>query len=211
MCPVPEADRVKACPSGLGPSADGLIDDFEDGDNQLSKTADRGGYWYTSRDPAGSTIDPTPFKVSDGGSGGSRKSLHVYGQTASDPAAWGVQWGASFVQDGVYDGAKYGGFSFKAKVGSNSTKRVRFKVADINTHPDGGICKSCWNSFGKDLDLTTEWKEYRIAYSEMTQEPGWGDPFPAIVPSKLFQINWSIKGGQQFDVWLDDVQFLDCK
>lgn len=209
-CPVPAGTpALQRCASGTRPSEDGLIDDFEDGDNQLSKVADRSGYWFTSHDPAGSSIDPTPFKISDGGAG-SAKALHVNGHTSSDTGAWGALFGANFVGEGVYDASKYAGISFKAKIGPSATKKVRFKVADINTHPDGGVCKDCWNHFGKDLQLTTEWTEYKVTFAEMTQEAGWGQQFPTITPSKLIAVNWSIGPGQAFDIWVDDVQFFDC-
>ncbi len=211
MCPVPADEVAKVCSAaGTRPADDGLLDDFEDGDTQVSKLADRSGYWFASGDPNGSTIDPKPLTSSDGGAGGSRKALHVEGHTASDSGAWGVLWGANFVGDGVYDASKYAGISFKAKLAGSSTKTVRFKVSDINTHPDGGVCKSCWNHFGTNIDLTPDWKEYKVTFAAMKQEAGWGDRFPAITPSKLFSINWSVGPGQAFDVWIDDVKFLDC-
>lgn len=212
MCPVPPGQRAKVCSSaGTRPADDGLIDDFEDNDTQVAKVADRSGYWFTSADPGGSTIDPAPLKPADGGADGSSKALHLSGQTASGSGAWGALWGANLVGDGVYDASMYAGIAFKAKMGGASTNRVRFKVADINTHPDGGVCKNCWNHFGKDIALTPDWKEYKISFAEMKQEAGWGDPYPAVVPSKLFALNWSVGPGQAFDVWIDDVHFLDCK
>ena len=99
-------------------------------------------------------------------------------------------------------------------MGEKSTRRVRFKIGDINTHPDGAVCKDkgCWNHFGKDLNLTPQWKEYKVLFTEAQQEAGWGSPRPAVVtPSKLRAIDWSIGPGQVYDVWVDDVYFLDCK
>ncbi len=58
--------------------------------------------------------------------------------------------------------------------------------------------------------FTTDWKEYTVTFAEMKQEPGWGERFPAITPSKLMSINWSIGAGVPFDVYIDDVQFVDC-
>lgn len=199
----------KACAGATRAADDGLIDDFEDNDNQVSKVADRGGYWFTSHDPNGSNIDPTPFAVSQGGAG-SDKALHVFGLTSSDSAAWGALVGASFVQQGVYDASKYSGISFKAKVGAKSTKNVRFNVGDVNTHPDGGVCKTCWNHFGKDLTLTSEWHEYKISFAELQQQPGWGDRFAAVTPSKLIALYWAIGPGKPFDLWIDDIRFLEC-
>jgi hypothetical protein len=210
-CPVPPGQEPKVCAHGFRTNADDLIDDFEDGDTQITKLADRSGYWFTSHDDHGSTIDPTPLAPSAGGADGSQKAMHISGQTATGVGSWGSQLGANLVGEGVYDASDHAGISFKAKVGPSSTKKVRFKVADVNTHPDGGVCKNCWNQFGKNLDLTTEWREYRVTFDEMRQEAGWGDPFPAVVPSKIMGINWSIEPGRAFDLWIDDVQFIDCQ
>ena len=37
---------------------DGVIDDFEDNNNQINVVGDRGGYWYTYADKEGSTVWP---------------------------------------------------------------------------------------------------------------------------------------------------------
>jgi hypothetical protein len=211
VCPAPTGEgAMKVCSAGLRPSEDGLLDDFEDGNSQISTVADRGGYWFTSHDPNGSAIDPTPFQVSDNGAG-SKKALHVFGQTSSDSSAWGVLVGANFVGQGVYDASDYAGMSFKAKVSEKSTKKIRFNIADVNTHPDGGVCKDCWNHFGKDMEFTTDWREYTVSFAEMKQIPGWGDRFAAITPSKLVAINWAIGPGKSFDLWVDDIQLVSCK
>jgi hypothetical protein len=209
ICPA-GPNAPKACTSaGSRPAEDGLLDDFEDGDTQLQKIADRGGYWFTNHDPNGSTIDPTPFKIADQGAG-SEKSLHVFGLTSSDSSAYGSLVGANFVEQGFYDGSKYAGISFKAKVAGKSTKNIRFNVADVNTHPDGGVCKSCWNHFGKDLELTTDWKEYKISFAELTQQSGWGDRYSTITPTKINAFSWVIAPGQPFDLWIDDIRFIEC-
>jgi hypothetical protein len=215
-CPVGPAVAAGAsaapltCPRKTGPGAEGLIDDFEDGDSQLSKIDGRDGYWFTSHDDKGSTIGPTPLTMTEGGAGGSGKSLRITGQTSSDNGAWGILVGASFAAQGFYDASRHSGLSFKGKVDGASTKKVRFKVGDVNTHPDGGVCKSCWNHFGKDVTLTPAWQEYSVTFGEMKQEAGWGDRYPAITPSKLISINWSVGPGQAVDLSVDDIQFVDC-
>lgn len=207
-CPA-GPDAPKACSTTMRDADDGLIEDFEDGDNQVSKIADRSGYWFASKDPNGSTIDPSPLAMSQPGAG-SEKALHVFGQTSSENGAWGSLVGANLVEQGVYDASKYAGIAFKAKVGATSTKGVRFNVGDVNTHPDGGVCKSCWNHFGKDLQLTTTWQEYKISFAELQQVAGWGDQFPALTPSKLFAIYFAVGPGKAFDLWVDDIRFLEC-
>jgi len=211
VCPVPAGEGgVKVCASGFRPADDGLVDDFEDGDSQVSRVADRAGYWFTSHDPNGSSMTPTPFKVSDDGAG-SKKALHVFGHTSGDNGAWGALVGTGFVEHGVYDASDYAGVSFKAKVGGDSTKTIRFNVADVNTHPDGGVCKTCWNHFGKDMQFTSEWREYIVSFAEIKQQSGWGDRFGAVTPSKLIALNWSIGPGKDYDLWIDDVQLVACK
>src|SRR5215510_9508340 len=64
---APSKDALSACPGGLVPAADGLIDDFEDGDNQGALEAGRDGYWYTAHDDLGSeySIPAQGFATAD--------------------------------------------------------------------------------------------------------------------------------------------------
>ena len=77
-----------------------------------------------------------------------------------------------------YDASKAAGISFWAKRGENSTGKVRLKVPDVNTDPEGGVCKEpnneCFNDFGYDLNLTTDCKQYIFPWKSMRQMPGWG-------------------------------------
>jgi hypothetical protein len=204
---------VKSCRAGTRLADDGAIDDFEDDNMQLTLEGGRDGYWWPKRDQAGSTLDPTPFAPSDGPGDGSEIAMHASGKTATGEGAWGAGFGVNLVSEGTfYDASRYAGISFRAKVAPGASTSVRFKIGDVNTHQDGHICKACWNHFGKDLILTTKWKEYRVLFSEVRQEPYWGDPRPlSVTPSKLVSIDWSIGTGRDYDVWIDDVAFLDCK
>ena len=76
---APSAPAVAGAPIGNTGfkecSAEGLIDDGEDGNNQNMPNDNRGGYWYTFRDKKGTTIDPVAgedggtFAMSEGGHG----------------------------------------------------------------------------------------------------------------------------------------------
>ena len=195
------------------PAVDGLIDDYEDGNNQLASMGGRDGYWFSAKDEKGSTID---MRMEEPGAGGSEMALHVSGTTVpgtAEAGQWGSQVGVNFLSKtgGLYNGSKYAGISFKAKTGPGSARSVRFKIGDVNTHPDGGICKTCWNHFGQDLSLTPEWKPYTVLFTGARQEEGWGAPRPtALSPDKLITINWTIGPGQTYDMWFDDVTFLEC-
>jgi hypothetical protein len=207
------ASAVKRCRS-VRAADDGALDDLEDNNTQIMTSVGREGYWWSAHDPKGSTID---MQVAEPGAGGSELAMHITGKTVPGKAEdefWGAMVGMNFVPDGhLYDASKYAGIAFKAKVGTpDSARAMRFKIADVNTHKDFGICKACWNHFGKDLTLTPEWKEYRVTFSGAEQEAGWGDPRPqAVTPSKLFGLNWSVGAGNTYDIWIDDVTFLDCE
>lgn len=204
---------VKVCAGGVTrPADDGDLDDFEDRNNQLTPLSGRDGYWWTKKDDKGSTAEPKVLAPSPGGADGSSRAIHVWGRTATGDGAWGAGVGVNFSTHGPYDAERYAGISFKAKVGPDSTRNFRFKIGDINTHADGALCTVCWNHFGKDLELTTEWQEYKILFSSVKQEEGWGRPRPpALLPGKLISIDWSIGTGQLYDLWVDDVTFLDCQ
>jgi endoglucanase len=206
------AAGVQRCRS-LRAADDGSLDDLEDGNNQVTKSSGRDGYWWSAHDPKGSTIE---MQVTEPGFGGSEMAMHITGTTVPGKAeddAWGILLGMNFVTQGLfYDASKYAGVSFRAKVGPDSARSVRLKIADVNTHKEAGVCTTCWNHFGKDLTLTTEWKEYKVSFSSAQQEPGWGNPRPiAVTPSKLIALNWGIGPGQSYDLWLDDITFLECE
>lgn len=215
---APSDDALAACPGGFGPAEDGSVDDFEDGDNQTSLQGGRDGYWYTAKDDMGTTIEipSAGFSTSDGGADGSTSAVHLKGTTAGGgDQAWGVELGMNFLnsQGEQYDASKYKAFSFKAKLGSkDAEKKIRVSLADVNTHPSGGVCTGCYNHFHSNIELTPEWKEYTIAFDDMRQRPGWGNPRPSgLTPEKLVNMNWQIGGGKPYDIWIDDVKLLECK
>jgi hypothetical protein len=217
----PGATAFKMCRAGTRPAEDGLVDDFEDSNTQVTIEGGRDGYWWSAHDEKGSTIGPDPFAPSEGGADGPGMSMRGNGTTTTAPGddSWGAQFGVNFLaaNGSFYDASRYVGVSFKARVADNgdekSARHVRFKIGDVNTHVDGHVCTTkCWNHFGKDLVLSPKWKEYTILFSEAKQEDGWGDPRPqAVTPSKLINLNWSVKGGGPYDIWVDDVTFVDCK
>lgn len=208
------AAPVTQCEGELVPADDGLVEDFEDGDSQVSATAGRDGYWWIAKDDKGTEVKVpgTTFTPADGGAG-SAKAAHVSGKTASGTDAWGAEFGANLVngQGALYDASKYAGIKFKAKA-AGPTQNLRVSLSDVNTHQDAGVCKACWNHFRKDVTLSPEWTEHTVDFSELQQRPGWGDPRPAsVTPQKLVGVSFAVDGGKEFDVWVDDVQFLVCK
>jgi endoglucanase len=206
---------LKTCSGETVAAADGLVDDLEDGNGQVALVAGRSGYWYSAADPKGSTISGAgAFTPSDGGASGSKKAARATGKTATGDGAWGATFGFTFAPDNQpYDVSKYAGISFWAKASDKSTKNVRFKVGDANTRPEGKVCtNSCWNHFGQDLTLSSEWRQYTVKFADLKQQDGWGDPRPATLAARnVMSLDWSITAGQDFDIWVDDVKLIDCK
>jgi len=208
---LPVGPKLTACANGMQPAPQGLFDDFEDDNSQVSLQDGRAGYWWVARAPHASISVPgNEFRVSDGGAAGSKKAAHFAGKT--DVAdVWGAALGANFLGGGFYDASKYAGVSFKLK---GATKGfVRFKVLDIASHPDGGLCgKDCWNAFGKTLELTGDWQTIELPFAELAQYEGWGSPRPpSLTTGKAKHLEWAVDQGVDFDFWVDDVKLLVCK
>lgn len=210
--PGAAAPVLKQCAGAVVDAPNGLIDDFEDGNTTTAAIAGRGGYWWKSADPMGSYFGPEEWgPMPEGGS----LALHPLGETvkSTDPDAWGAQLGGNLVGSGFYDGSAYVGIAFRIRVAEGSTRQIRFQLADVNTHPSGNVCsKGCWNHFGKDLMLTTEWQDMKLLFSDLRQEEGWGNPRPpSVTPASLFSVGFKVKSGSKFDFFIDDVRFLGCE
>jgi len=203
----------RACPKNLG-----LISDGEDDSNQIADVQGRGGYWYTFVDDSGSAVVPEAgknggtFQMTSGGAASSTKSAHMTGTVAAGGTVY-AGMGLNFVDPkGSYDAGKYQGVSFWAKRGPGSTGKVRLKVPDSATDPDGKQCTECFNDFGIDLQLNDEWTEYTVPFSGMKQMKGWGSPHPAgIDVNKLYGLQWQVNDpGAKFDIWVDEIAFTGC-
>lgn len=211
---VADTDEGRIC---AGP--DGLIDDGEDNNNATAMVADRGGYWYTFVDDAGSNVWPTAgahggtFEMSPGGANGSQFAANFKGKIGNGSVLFSGM-GMNFLDPkGPYDASKYGGVSFWAKKGPNSVGTVRLKIPDNNTDPDGGVCSECFNDFGLDLKLTNEWQRYIIPWYAMRQMKGWGKPRkPSIDESSVYGIQFQVnQAGADYDIWVDEIRFTGCK
>ncbi len=199
----------KACPP------DAKIEDGEDSNNQLLVQDGRSGYIYTYSDPEGTTIDPAAggqFNMTAGGANGSQSALRMSGQLGSASLVYAAL-GMNFTDPkGPYDASKYQGISFYAKKGPGTTSKLRIKLPDKNTDPDGGVCGACANDFGMQLSLSEEWQKFIVPFSALRQESGWGNPRPRSVASEaIFAVQFQVnEKGRPFDVWLDDLAFTGC-
>jgi hypothetical protein len=208
---APASSALSACPGGMQATPTGLFDDFEDGTSQVAVLEGRAGYWWVAKAEHATITLPVPeFRTADGGPTGSTRAAHFTGKTDTQDQ-WGASLGANFLGGGFYDASKYAGVSFKIK--GTPKGFVRFKLHDVNTHPDGGICgNQCWNGFGKTLELTGDWQSIELSFAELRQIEGWGAPRPpSVTPSKVKNFEWAVDQGETFDFWVDDVRLLSCK
>jgi endoglucanase len=194
---------------------DGMIDDGEDGNNQNLPVGNRGGYWYTFKDKGTTTVEPTAgeeggtFAMSEGGHG-SQYAARFHGKIGTGAIVFSGM-GMNFVDPkDQYDASKFGGVSFWAKRGENSTGKVRLKVPDVNTDPDGGVCTECFNDFGIDMNLTTDWKQFIVPWKSMKQMPGWGAPLKKhITQAKIYGLQWQVNvPNAAYDIYIDDLKFV---
>jgi endoglucanase len=199
----------KACPP------DAKIEDGEDGNNQLLVQDGRSGYIYTYADSEGTTIEPAAggqFVMTPGGANGSQNALHVGGQLAKAGTVFAAV-GMNFTDPrGPYDASKYQGISFFAKKGPGSTSKLRIKMPDKYTDPEGGVCAACSNDFGMQLSLSDEWQKFIVPFSALRQDSGWGNPRPRSVASEaVFAVQFQVNDkGKPFDIWIDDLAFTGC-
>jgi outer membrane protein assembly factor BamB len=212
-CAIGASCTAGVCSAAACTTTNALIDDFEDGNNQIAALEGRNGADYTYADITGSTITPTAgstFVPVTPGNGTSTRAAHFNGMLSGATTVWAGMGMDLLAPKGLYNASKYTGISFFAKKGSTTANgAVRVKIPDRNTDPTGAICTSCSNDFGVDLTLTTAWTKYTIPFSTMAQQAGWGAPRPAkIDPTGVVAVQFQVGAtGQLYDIWVDDVTF----
>jgi hypothetical protein len=209
--PPPGSVPLKEC----GP--DGVIDDMEDNNNQISVIAERGGYWYTYKDKEGSTVWPVPgdeggtFTMVEGGHE-SKFAAQMKGKLAGKSIVYAAM-GLNFLdpKEGL-DASKYVGITFWAKRAPTATGKLVVKLPDGTTDPDGQVCSDCFNDFGYAVTIGETWTRIVLPFRDLAQEPFWGAPRrPHIDPKKIYAIHFEAKApGAEYDFMIDDIAFI-CK
>lgn len=211
----PYAPSELCLPADPGDAANPLlIEDAENGDNQVIVQDGRDGYLYTFVDARSQLVGHTAVGVRPvplaGGAHGSRCAWNLRGRLADERIVF-AGLGVNFTDPkGAYDASRFVGISFFARHGTGSAWRIRVQLPDGNTDPDGGVCKQCFNDFGATVDLTEEWTKYTIPFDSLGQTGDWGTPTPGRIDrSKLFGIQFRVKNmDEPFDIWIDDIAFI---
>lgn len=212
----PAADPSKPVPptaSNAGkPLTNALVDDMEDGNHKGAEVDQRGGYWYTYKDASSQIAPEGEFKMSEGGASGSKFSARFSGQLGTEQYPYGGM-GISLTDPKLpYDVSSCQGVAFSAKAAGDGTTKVRLKVGDWQTVPEGGLCKQCYNDFGGDFLLTSKYQDFTLKFADMKQEPYWGEPKAGIDTKAVYQLQWQVAlAGSAFEVWVDNVRFIGCQ
>lgn len=177
-----------------------LIDDFEDGNADVTAIDGRIGGWYLSTDMTGSTTPKAGAPVPETG-GMPGKAVHV---TGSGLTSWGASLSASITPAmGCYDAGKFTGLTVMLK--GTGTVWVSVLTAAVRAAPEG-----MRNHFKKQVTLTAEWTPVTITFSELTQPGGWGVivPFDA---TKVYGIDFGPLTAPPtpttYDFWVDNLSF----
>jgi len=203
------------------PADTGLIDDLEDGDDQILVIGGRAGFWHTFNDatPGGKqTPDPEgELTLEEGGPEGSAYCLHT---TGSGFTEWGAGLGFDLndqsavsggaAAKGPFDASGTAGITFKAK--GNTYIRVAFPVQAVIPLEEGGTCltstvegEDCYDVHGIGFSLTKDWKRFEVPFAKLTQE-GWGKVTEFDLTT-LLGVQFLIPPGVDFDVYIDEIAF----
>jgi hypothetical protein len=235
---APSGAAASGSTSGTGTGGAGdvldldVIDDMEDGDERIAMVNGRSGAWSINNDatPAAMQFPAAhgffvPTRVSPP-RGTSQWAVRTFGSGFLGSTQDGNGWAevqASFISfaatptdagpgAGTYDARGYRGVTFLARVGENTQTVVRLTFPDAQTNDRGGQCQQdageCYNSFGKNMNLGTDWARYTVTFSELAQQTTFGKMFPAVDTEHLYSLNFTFIGAAPFDLWIDDIAFF---
>jgi len=201
---------------------DTLIDDFEDGDDEIALLAARNGTWFTFNDGTGTQTPAPGTQVLPETDAQANFLLHTSGRgfAASSGGNFGAGVGTSLRNDPTtftalpYDGSSYTGVRFTYSFNSTSffVSGPRFNVETSATTPVqfGGTCTvNCSDDFGIQLLPTSGFTQtVTIPFAQLSQQ-GFGAP-ATFDPHTLIGIKWNfsffIQPGD-FDFTVDDIAF----
>jgi len=197
------ASAVDPCLSRAPASgSEPLIDDFEDGDDEIRPLEGRAGFWRWAReiDAPGTAPALIPIPRPDA-TRANRFAQHVKGGQL-------VDWGATIEFDfrpACYDASRYVGVSFQAR----GPGRIYFAPRERSVIPiaEGGSCQAeCHNPHAIKIELDASWHTYQVRWSDVRQR---GIGKPELDPRHLHSLAFLIRSEDTpYDVWVDDLRFL---
>jgi hypothetical protein len=202
------------CHDVVATGSPGLVDDLNDGDNEIPNNDGRQGVWYTYNDgtagtqtPAAPnadvcTVPPPPFTPTNGQACTSGSGFTSWG------AGMGVtiSTGSEACVSCRYDASVYKGVRFT--ISGSGISDVRFMVITLDTLyvRYGGKCADesrCTNSYGMNVAVTEQPRVVEIPWTSLAQE-SWGTPVLFNV-REVTHLVWQVPGRTNFSLCVDDV------
>jgi hypothetical protein len=188
-----------------------LLDDFEDGDATGKVTSGRNPMWFLFKDTtaAGVLLPAVLEGATIPQADAEARPDSAFGLFISSTGftSWGSGVGVDFVNPkDAYDASAYAGIRFYAKA-TSSWKQVRLNVSQVLTDASQKECTKCDDHLGIALNLTDEWKEYKVLWSALSRE-GWGDAVNELHLDQLLGVMFLVKPNRTVDLWIDDISLM---
>jgi hypothetical protein len=227
--PIPGPDGGAILGADGGVLMGELIDDIDSEFNQgwILPRSGRVGTWFTYDDGTSGGVVPAPNSAPALGVGpttsfngqASNQAAHVTGNGLAAFAGMGFDLNAFGGVSSPYDATRYQGFTFWGRIGAASgTTVLKFAVPDKNTSAAGGVCTAgdgstagCGDYFASvPKTFTPTWQQFVIYYRDLAQA-GFGSPkgLIALDAANIYKCQFQLVQGPAFDVWIDDVYFID--
>jgi hypothetical protein len=203
---APPIVQPNACESFTSPGSNGLIDDFEDGDNFLLPNDGRVGAWHIGQDGTGTLEQSEPPVPVAGGANDSNFALRMSGSGFTN-------WGANAYFElragsSPYDASVHRGIRFWAR----GSGQLRVILTQQNLAPSHS-CSTCAEESGECgqfysalVPLSADWAEHTLNWAAF--EPPTAIRTP-LAPEQLMKIEFEAPAPDPVDFWLDDVAFTD--
>lgn len=210
--------------AGAANDAPSMIDNFEDGNQQILDVAGRSGSWYAANDGRGNQTPRPGAAVLPSmlmpARGTSTRGLHTMGGPFE---TWGALIGTALASDnnvGIpYDLSGYRGIRLWVRLGtgqgsgpgSGSTElaqEVRLNLSTPATEAGGG-CTMCGDHFGFVVPLTSQWERVEVVLAE-AEQAGFGVPLLTSEPDLAHVTGLELFFPQdvRFDLWVDDIELF---
>ncbi len=190
-----------------------LVDDLEDGDQNILELQGRSGAWYAANDGRGTQTPsagvPLMPSLLEPARGTSTHGAHTFGGPFP---IWGALVATAFASSGnnpvAYDVSSYQGLRFWVRSGGmypNAANKLRFNLRTPATIAGGG-CTVCNDHFGADIPLTSKWVQVEVPLA-MLQQRGYGRPsLPSPDLKHAMGIELVFGVDVTFDLWIDDLE-----
>jgi hypothetical protein len=201
---APPIQQPNTCEAFQSLGGNGLIDDFEDGNEYLLPNDGRVGSWHIGQDGTGTLEQSEPPRPTAGGANDSNFALRLSGSGFTN-------WGANTyfeLRAGAdpYDASVHRGLKFWAR-GSGQLRVILTQQSLAPSHPCSTCIagsSECGLFYSTLVPLNGDWTEHILDWSTFTA--------PAVIltplaPDELMKIEFEAPAPDPVDFWLDDVAF----